>query len=90
LGNIKIDDPLSVVTSALALAAITPSATAKLQRPGRNAFHFTVPIALLLSNRLIPHSSRSERPQTGDFPGEAPQKCGPTYSKYGYSVKEHL
>ena len=61
LGKARIDAPLSVVTIAWALAATTPSATAKPQRPERKALHFTVRISLLLSSRPrpIPHSLRS-------------------------------
>src|ERR1700687_5264818 len=89
-GKTRIEDPFSVVTSACALAATTPSATAKPQRPERKAFHFTVRIALLLSSRpnLLPHFSRSRFPPGAGALPSAPRKCAHTYSKTCHIVKE--
>src|SRR5260370_31496565 len=81
-GKMRIEAPFSVVTSAYALAVTTPSATAKAQRPERNAFHFTIRIALLLSSRpnLLPHFTRSRLPP-GTVPlSSASHQCSHTYS----------
>src|SRR5262249_31760741 len=87
-GKTRIEAPFSVVTSACALGITAPSASAIPQRPERKASHFTVRIALLLSNRpnLLPFAPLlgvSRRAAPG-----IPRKCAHTYSKTRRIVKD--